>query len=432
MTSATIVILMFVLFIILLFLQVPIALCIGFASLFYVGLAPTLSMMQVCTSMFTAVDSFPLMAVPLFILCGAIIDGGGLGKRLIDFASAFVGHKTGGYAMVTVVTCAFFGAISGSALATVAAIGGIMLPVMVEAGYDKKFALGLCATAGCLGIIIPPSIPMVMYASATEVSIGTLFMAGFGPGLLITAVLCLIAFYYCRKNGYTGNGGKFELKNVAKGFKNAIGALLIPIIILGGIYGGIFTPTEAAGVACVYSLFASIVLYREFNFQKFVKAFSESATTTGTVLLVCATATVFGKVLTMAQVPSMLVSLCNGLTDSPYVLLLILNILLLIVGMFMDTTAAIVILAPMLYPIIIAYGIDPIHFGLVMVLNMAIGLCTPPVGSNLFVASSIGNVRFSTVTKAVIPFVAGLLFCLLVVTYVPIISLALPKLFGMM
>ncbi len=421
---------MFLLFVILLFAQVPIALCLGFAAMFYIGFSPSLSMIQAATSMFSAVDSFPLMAVPLFILCGAIIDGGGLGKRLVNFCASFVGQVTGGYAMVTVITCAFFGAISGSALATVAAIGGIMLPVMLEAGYDKRFSIGLVCTAGCLGIIIPPSIPMVMYASSSNASIGTLFIGGFGPGIFLAAILCLFSYFTCKKRGYHGNGVKFSLRNVWKAFKDAIWALLIPVIILGGIYGGFFTPTEAAAVACVYSLIAGGLIYRELSFKKIAAVFVDSAVTNGTILLVCATATVFGKVLTMAQIPTLIVSLVSGLTSSKIILLIILNIMLLIVGCFMDTVAAITILAPMLSPLIAAFDIDPIHFGLIMVLNLAIGLCTPPVGSNLFVASSLTKEPFSEVVRSVLPFLVAMLISLLVVTYFEPLTLALPWLTG--
>ncbi|MGN1413126.1 MAG: TRAP transporter large permease [Anaerovoracaceae bacterium] len=422
---------MFLIFFILLFLQVPIALCIGFASLFYVSQAGTLSLLQVGTSMFTACDSFPLMAVPLFILCGAIIEGGGLGKRLIDFVGSFVGHFTGGYAYVTVVACAFFGAISGSALATVAAIGGITVPVMIEAGYSKRFSYGLICASGCLGILIPPSIPLVMYGSSTGASVGTLFLGGFGPGILLAILLCIVAYFMCKKQGFVGNGQKFSWANVWKTFKSSIWALLIPVIILGGIYGGLFTPTEAAAVAVVYSIFAGAVIYRELTWKKMLDVIANAATTTGTILLVCATATVFGKVLTMAQVPGAIVGFLEGLTDSTFVILLIVNIVLLIVGCFMDTVAAIVILAPMLTPILVAYDINMIHFGLLMVLNLAIGLCTPPVGSNLFVACSIGDIKFNEVTRAVLPFLLVMLVSLILVTYIPEVSLFLPKLFGM-
>jgi hypothetical protein len=286
MDPNTIVLLMFIMFMILLFIQVPIALCLAFASIFYITQSNGLSMIQMATSMFSAVDSFPLMAVPLFILCGAVIEGGGLGRRLVDFCASFIGQVTGGYAMVTVITCAFFGAISGSALATVAAIGGIMLPVMADAGYDKKFSIGLTCCAGCLGIIIPPSIPMIMYASSTNASIGTLFIGGFGPGIFLAAVLCVVSYFICKKRGYHGNGVKFRWKNVAVATKDAIWALLIPVIILGGIYGGIFTPTEAAAVAVAYSIIAGALIYKELTLEKLLDVISNSAVTNGTILLV--------------------------------------------------------------------------------------------------------------------------------------------------
>lgn len=426
-----ILILMFAAFILMLFLQVPIAVAIGFTSLLYLSQSSAISTAIFGTTMFTAVDSFPLMAIPLFVMTGSLMEGGGLAKRLISFVAAFVGHFTGGYAIAAIVTCAFFGAISGSALATVAAIGVIMVPTMLDANYDKKFCYGLIAAAGCLGIIIPPSIPMVMYASATDVSVGTLFIGGFGPGILLTCVLVVQAYFICKKRGYHGNGIPFSWNNVWTSFKQAIWALAIPVIILGGIYGGFFTPTEAAAVAAAYSAFAGIVVYKELTFKKLVDVLSSTAITSATILLVCATATMFGRVLTIAQIPTMIVEMLYSVTDNKYVLLLIINIVLLIVGCFMDTVAAIIILAPMLMPLINAYGIDPVHFGLIMVLNLAIGLCTPPVGSNLFVASSIGNMPFSSVAKAVVPFLFSLLLALLLVTYIPQITLFLPKLMGL-
>jgi C4-dicarboxylate transporter DctM subunit len=384
------------------------------------------------TTMITSTDSFPLMAIPLFILTGSLMEGGGLARRLVNFAAAFVGNFTGGYAMVAIVTCAFFGAISGSALATVAAIGVIVVPTMLEAGYDKRFSYGLICAAGCLGIIIPPSIPMVMYASTTEESIGTLFIGGFGPGILLTGVLMLQAYIMSRKRGYVGNGIAFSIKNVWQSFKSAVGALIIPIIILGGIYGGIFTPTEAAAVAVAYSAFAGRFIYKELTFKKFISTFSSTAITNATILFVLATATVFGRVLTIAQIPTAIVNMLYNVTNSPVILLLIMNLVLLIVGCLMDTVAAIIILAPMLMPLIYAYGINPIHFGLIMVLNLAIGLCTPPVGANLFVASSIGKLPFTTISKAVLPFLISLIVTLLLVTFVESITLFLPRLLGLM
>lgn len=422
---------MVAIFVVMLLLQVPIGVSIGFTCLYYITQSPAMATTFLGTTMYTAVDSFPLMAIPLFILTGSLMEGGGLAKRLVDFIASFVGNFTGGYAMITIVTCAFFGAISGSALATVAAIGVIMAPKMMAIGYDKNYTYGLICGAGCLGIIIPPSIPMVMYASSTSVSVGTMFLGGFGPGLLLTGVLVIQAYFMSKKRGYTGNGIPFSWKNVIRTFKEAVWALVIPVIILGGIYGGVFTPTEAAAVSAVYSAFAGIVIYKELTLASFVQQLKDTAITNATILFVVATATVFGRVLTIAQIPSMIVQALFTITDSQFVLLIVLNLVLLAVGCFMDTLAAIIILAPMLMPLITAYGIDPIHFGLIMVLNLAIGLCTPPVGSNLFVAAGIGNMEFSVIAKAVLPFLCALLVSLLVVTFVPQITLFLPQITGM-
>ncbi len=431
METNTIILLMFLLFLVLLFLQVPIALCLGFASIFFITQSSGLSMMQMATSMFSAVDSFPLMAVPLFILCGAIIDGGGLGKRLVNFCAAFVGQFTGGYAMVTVITCAFFGAISGSALATVAAIGGIMLPVMIEAGYDKKFALGLTCCAGCLGIIIPPSIPMIMYASSTGASIGTLFIGGFGPGIFLALVLCVLAYLICRRRGYHGNGVKFSWRNVAKATKDAIWALLMPVIILGGIYGGIFTPTEAAAVACIYGLVVGYFVYRGFKLKELISFAFDSAKTTGMIFFIIATASIFSWILSTEQVPVMISNAVLGLTSNKIVILLIINVLLLINGCFMEMTASTYIYTPILLPIVLALGMDPIHFGVVMVMNMAIGFITPPLGIHLFVGVGLDErVKFNDLVRHIIPQFLVLVVVLLLVTFIPGISMGLVDLFG--
>ncbi len=431
MVSNTVIAIMFLVFAVCLFIQVPIGYSIGFACLYFLTQSSAITISSFGSTMFTSVDSFPLMAIPLFVLTGSLMEGGGLARRLINFVEAFIGQFTGGIAMAGIVTCAFFGAISGSALATVAAIGSIIVPVMEEAGYDKKWSWGLLSAAGCLGIIIPPSIPMVLYASSTNVSVGTLFMGGFGPGILLTLALCVVTYFMCKKRGYRGNGVKFSFKNVITQFKDSVWALIIPVIILGGIYGGFFTPTEAAAVAVAYSALAGKFIYKELTMKKLVDSLQSTAITNATILVVVATATIFGRVLTVSQIPAKIIALLTGITDSYIVLLLLINLLLLIVGCIVDTTAAIIILAPMLYPLISAYGINAVHFGLIMVLNLAIGLCTPPVGANLFVASGLSGLPFNEVSRRVLPFLVVMLVVLLAVTFIPDITLLLPKLMGL-
>ena len=416
-------------FFVLLLLNVPICVSIGLSCAAYTILYGGLNSSFIAASMFTSCDSFPLMAVPFFILAGALMEGGGLSKRLVDLGDSLVGHFTGGFAIVTVVCCAFFGAISGSAPATVAAIGSIMVPTMVERGYDKDFSLGLIAASGCLGILIPPSIPMVVYGVSTNTSIGGLFLGGFGPGILTAILLIIVAIFISRKRGYKGNGRKFSLKHVGEAFVPAIWAILVPVIILGGIYGGIFTPTEAAAVAVIYGFFAGKFIYKELTWKKFVDAVTNSCTTVGSVLIIVGTATTLGRVFTVEKLPSILSEMI-GTISSEFVILLIINGLLLIVGCLMETSAAIMILAPILLPLVVPFGVNPIHFGLIMVLNLAIGMITPPVGCNLFVAAGLAKLDFVKIDRAVVPFLIAMAIGLILVTYVPQITLALPQILG--
>lgn len=422
---------LFITFFALLFLNVPIFVAIGMAAISYlVTSGGGITWNMVGTTMFTACDSFPLMAIPLFILAGALMEGGGLSPRLIGFADSLVGHFRGGYAIVTVVTCMFFGAISGSAAATVATIGVIMAPTMIAKGYNKGFAYALVAASGCLGVLIPPSIPMVTYGVATNASISTLFLAGFGPGITAGICLIIVSLIICKRNGWEGNGLHFSLKRVGKAFVDAIGALMVPVIILGGIYGGIFTPTEAAGVAVFYGLLVGFFWYKELTFKKLIDALVNSAETTATIMVIVGAATVLARVLTLEQIPAAISDLITGMTDSRIVVLLIINIVLLITGCVMDSTPAILILAPILYPIAASFGVDIIHFGLIMTLNICIGFLTPPVGLNLFVACSIGDIKFSTLVKNIWPFLIAMLVCLMLTTYIEPIAMLIPHLFG--
>ncbi len=413
-----------------LLLCLPIGVAIGLGVMTYMYLNGE-PFTYLVTNLFASADSFPLLAIPFFILAGALMEGGGLSKRLIDFANACVGHLTGGLAMVTVITCLFFGAISGSGPATVAAIGGIIVPFMIRAGYPKDFSLALVAASGCLGVIIPPSIPMIMFSVATGASVSTVFMAGFLPGLLCAAFLCLMAYYICRKKKYQAEGRQeFSFPRVLKTFREAVWALLVPVIILGGIYGGVFTPTEAAVIAVFYGLFAGVFIYRELDFKAVVRCLSGSSLTTATIMIIVTTGSTMGELLAINQVPGMVAKAINEFTDSPIVFLMMLNILLLIVGCVMDTTAAILVLSPILYPVAQGFGIDLVHFALIVVINLAIGFITPPVGLNLFTAKSLAEISLEDLSRAVLPFLAILVVAVLCISYVPDISLLLPKLTG--
>ncbi|MER2089601.1 MAG: TRAP transporter large permease [Sporosarcina sp.] len=412
-------------FAVLLFLSVPIGISIGLATLITIFFTGTLPVEFLAKELVTSVDSFPLMAVPFFILAGEIMGKGGISERLFNVANAIVGNKTGGFAIATIITCMFFAAISGSGPATVAAIGGIMIPAMVRNGYDLKFATAIVASAGSIGVIIPPSIPMVIYGVVGNASIGDLFIAGIIPGILVGISMMVWAYYYSKKKGYRGMDEPTSVKKIGAAFWDAKWALLIPVIILGGIYGGFFTPTEAAVIAVVYGLFASMILYRELTIKDLPKVMVDSALTTATVLIIVGTATAFGRFLTIEQVPTKVAQALMKISDEPIIIIMLIMALLLVVGMFMDTLAAIIILTPILLPIAIQIGYDPIHFGILMVVNLAIGFITPPLGVNLFVASGISGLSLESLSRAVLPFIFAMLFTLMLITFIPQLSMFL-------
>ena len=414
---------LFVSFAIFLLLSVPIGIALGLSSLVTILYSGSLPLEFLAKELITSVDSFPLMAVPFFILAGEIMGKGGISDRLFRVANSLVGNKTGGFAIATIITCMFFAAISGSGPATVAAIGGIMIPAMVRQGYDKRFATAVVCAAGSLGVIIPPSIPMVIYGVVGSVSISSMFIAGILPGLLVGFALILYAYFYSKKMGYTGLNEKTSLSNIAKAVWDAKWALLIPVIILGGIYGGIFTPTEAAVVAVVYGLVAGLLLYRELKIKDLPSVFANSALTTATILIIVGTATAFGRFLTIERIPDQVAQAMLAISESPIVIILLITLLLLIVGCFMDTLAAIIILTPILLPIAVSIGYDPIHFGIIMVLNLAIGFITPPLGVNLFVGSGISGLSIEKLSKAIVPFFLVMLLTLFIVVFIPKISL---------
>lgn len=414
-------------FLVCVFASIPIGYAIGLAVVAYSLVTGTVDLGYIGSGLFAAVDSFPLMAIPFFILSGALMEGGGLSRRLVLFFDSLVGHFAGGLAIVTVVTCMFFGAISGSGPATTAAIGAIMVPTMVEKGYDKKFAMALVAASGCLGVIIPPSIPMVTYGVSVNASIASMFMGGFLPGIVLGLALIITAVIICKKNGYSGNGETLRFANVWKSFKDAFWALLSPVIILGGIYSGLFTPTEAAVISVVYALIVGLFIYKELDLKLTYKKFGEAACTHGTVNIIVGTSTILGRVLTLEQIPDAIAIAMVSLTDNKIVMLLIINLLLLACGCLMETNSSILILAPILYPVVAAFGVDIIQFGIIMVVNLAIGFITPPVGVNLFVACGIGKIPFADLVKEVIPFLIAALIALMVITFVPAVSTFLPS-----
>lgn len=414
------------------FLSVPIGVSIGMALCLYGFADGAMGLDFISQAIFSSMNSFPLIAIPFFILAGSLMEGGGLSKRLINLSNSMVGHFTGGLGIVTVLTCIFFGAISGSAIATVAAIGTIMIPAMEEQGYPRSFATALTAAAGVLGTIIPPSIPMVMYCVALpSASPGNMFMGGIGPGLLAGGALIILVYYYAKRDGYKSTNIEFNFKNVIKCAIDAIWALFVPFIIIGGIYGGIFSATEAAVVACVYGFIVGKFIYKELSIKTTSKAFVTSAITVSSILIVVATGSVLGKILTVEGVPKMVETALTSLSSNVYVLLIVINIILLIVGCVMETFTAIIILSPILYPIVAQYGIDVYHFGVMMILNLSIGFITPPVGSNLFVACGITGMKFENLVKSIWPFLLALIIALILVTFIPQITLFLPNLFGM-
>ncbi|WP_227935616.1 TRAP transporter large permease [Alkalihalobacillus deserti] len=416
---------LFVSFALLLLLSVPIGISLGVATLITIVYSGKIPVDFLAQGLITSIDSFPLMAVPFFILAGEIMAKGGLTERLFKVANTIVGNKTGGFAIATIITCMFFAAISGSGPATVAAIGGMMIPAMVKQGYDKKFATAVVCAAGSLGVIIPPSIPMVIYGVVGSVSIGNLFIAGVIPGLLVALGLIVWAYIYSRKKGYRGTEEKSSLGDFFKSVWDAKWALLVPVIILGGIYGGIFTPTEAAVIAVVYGLVASLLLYRELDIKELPKILADSSLTTATVLIIIGTATAFGRLLTIEQIPQQVTEVLLSISENPIIIILLITVLLLLVGCFMDTLAAIIILTPILLPIAVNIGIDPIHFGIIMVVNLAIGFITPPLGVNLFVGSGISGLSIESISRAVLPFFIAMLTTLIIIIFVPQLSLYL-------
>lgn len=401
---------------------VPVAVALGMSASAIFFLEGNVSLIAVMQRMFNSVDSFPLLAIPFFILAGKLMESGGISRRLIHFANVMFGRVKGGLAIVSIVACSFFAAISGSAAATTAAVGALLIPEMIKRGYERDFSTAVQAAGGTIGIMIPPSVPLILYGVIAGVSIGDLFIAGIVPGIFVAVSLMILVYIISIKKGY-GGGERFTAKDFGKAFADAILALLMPVIILGGIYGGVFTPTEAAVVAVVYGLIVGLFIYREIKWKELSGIFTSSVITSAVILFIIAGASAFGYYLTRERVPREMAEFMLGITDNWIIALLIINLLLLIIGTFLETSAAIIILTPILVPIAEALGIDLIHFGIIMIVNLAIGFITPPVGVNLFVAANIAGTKFEKLIRAIVPFIIIMIVDVIIISFIPEISL---------
>ena len=444
--ETTVVFILFGTFIGLLLLGAPISISLGVSAVtafLYLDDNP-IKLVQIA---FTSVGSFPLMALPAFILAGALMEAAGVSRRLVNLAESFAGPMTGGISCATVLACMFFGAISGSGPATTAAVGMLMIPAMMNRGYDKGYASAITASSGGLGVVIPPSIPMVIFGISgmgiqapaeavakfggfQSVSIPKLFVAGFFPGLVISLSLMLMNYILCKKYGYKGLTDRWSFTAMGRAFKEGFWAILAPIVILGGIYTGLFTPTESAIIAIFYTLFVGFVIHKELKIHQIMKALETTTWLTGRVLLILFTATVFGRLLVENRIPAIVAEAMLAFTQNPYLIWTMIIFFLLFVGMFMETLATIMILTPVLLPVMYNLGIDPIHFGIVLVCCCEIGFQTPPLGENLFIASGIADVTIEVTSLKAVPFSIVAVIAVFLIAFIPEISLWLPRLLG--
>ncbi|AQS52143.1 C4-dicarboxylate ABC transporter permease [Paenalcaligenes hominis] len=421
---------LFVSLFILMFMGIPVAISLGLAGSTTIMLFSPDTVRSLAIKLFETSEHYTLLAIPFFLLAGSFMTTGGVARRLIDFANACVGHIRGGLAIGSVLACMLFAALSGSSPATVAAVGSIAIAGMVRSGYPQAFAAGIVTNAGTLGILIPPSVVMVVYAAATETSLGNLFMAGVVPGLLLGLILMVVIYIIAVKRNLPAMP-RVTLREWFAAARRAIWGLLLIFIILGGIYSGMFTPTEAAAVAAVYSAFIALFVYKDMTIREAPKVVLESAKLSIMLMFIIANAMLFAHVLTTEQIPQQITAWVTEAGLQPWMFLIVVNLVLLVAGAFMEPSAIILILAPILFPIAMELGIDPIHFGIIMVVNMEIGLITPPVGLNLFVTSAITGMPIGQVIRAALPWLSLLLLFLVIVTYVPVVSLGLPTLLGM-
>ena len=418
---------LFGLFFLMLFANIPVFMALTTSSAVVLDMFTNLAPEMVLQRMFAGVNKFSLMAVPYFIFAANVMIRGGLARRLLDFCNTLVGHKRGGLAYTVVLTCMFLGAVSGSAPATVVAICSIMLPAMVKAGYGRGFSVGLIMAAASVAVIIPPSIGMIIYGTVTNTSIGELFVAGFIPGIVYGVVFMLYSFYYAVKHKIPVQP-KATVRQVWNAFKEAGWALGIPAVILGGVYGGFCTPTESAGIAAVYSILVSCFVYKELKFKDLVKVAYESAVGTAQVMIILAGASVFAWVMTRFQVPTILANSLTEFAETKFMILMVINVILLIAGMFLDAGSIQTIMAPLFLPVALQYGINPVHLGIIMVVNGAIGMFTPPFGLNLFVAAGITKIPLAELSRKVWVWIILSLIALLLITYIPPISMFMPGL----
>lgn len=411
------------------FMGMPVAVALGLSSITSILLFANDSLASLVLKMFETSEHFTLMAIPFFILAGAFMTTGGVARRMIRFANACVGHLHGGLAIASVLACVLFAAVSGSSPATVVAVGSIVIAGMVRAGYSESFAAGVVCNAGTLGILIPPSIVLVVYGAATETSVGRLFMAGVIPGLGLGLMLMVIIYIIARIKDMPRQP-RASAKEILIAGRDSIWGLLLIVIILGGIYGGIFTPTEAAAVSAVYAFLIAVFVYRDINFKHVPDVLIDAAKITVMLMFIIVNAMLFAHVLTTERIPQIIAEQIVAMNMAPWQFLLVVNILLLIAGAFMEPTAIILILAPILFPIAMQLGIDPVHLGILIVVNMEIGMITPPIGLNLFVTTGITNLTLGQVMRAATPWLSVLLIYLGLITYIPQISLWLPNFLG--
>ncbi|PMR82615.1 C4-dicarboxylate ABC transporter permease [Halomonas urumqiensis] len=402
---------------------VPIAMSILLASIIGIEFFSRLPLLMVPQQMFVGLDHFPLMAIPFFILAGNLMAAGGISVRLVDLAKSLVGGVQGGLAMTCVVTCMMFAAVSGSSVATTFAIGAILIPAMVKHGYPKPLAASIQASSAELGVLIPPSIPLILFGVSTNTSIGQLFIAGIGPGLLLAGALLLFLYLFCKVRGY-GLQDRDDRSDFVTAFQRAWAAMLMPVVVIGGIYGGVFTPTEASAVAVFYALVVG-VCYRELSLSTLVPVLRQSVISTAAVMLIIAAAALFSFLISRSGLPGEVAAWVTRVFDSPWAFLLAVNVLLLVVGMFIETGAAILVLAPILTPIAMQFGVHPVHFGLIMVVNLALGMITPPLGVNLFAACAVARISIDEMLPWLVRFFLVVLTCLMAITYMPWISLGL-------
>lgn len=417
-----------IIFILLLLLKVPIAFVLGITTIFYIIISGSMGLLDTAPQrLYSGLESYGLLAIPLFMLAGELMNSGGITKRLIDFSRTLVGHFKGGLAYVNVIANMLLASIIGSATAQIAMMSRTMVPAMEKEGYSRDFSAATTASAGLLGPIIPPSMLFIIYGVSSGTSIGDMFIAGVLPGVLLTLSFVILIGYIGTKNDWPTQK-RAKIPDLIKSFLRVIPALLVPVIIIVGILSGAFTPTESAAIACIVALVVGFFFYRELEIKSLSSIFINTAVTTATITLLIAMANLFGWLLSFERIPQNIAMWMVTLTESPLLFLLIVNVFLLFVGMFMDGIAALIILVPIFAPLIANYGIDPIHFGVIICINLTIGLLTPPIGAGIYIASSLGNVRLEHLVKALVPFLIVSFVALLVITYWPSLTLWLPEL----